>query len=158
LAEAADPTAAALVLLLVDVELDFGGEGGVAGFVLLAGSTGEEGLIAGSVEGDLPPGGGGGDGDGTLEARALNASNFGDGGTLGERAFMEGDRALVTHILVGTVSAIFNTIAALGVGDTLLVGADEMSFGARTSGVVASRGEDKSIDGLLLSRNESNNE
>ena len=142
LAEAADPAAAALVLLLVDVEQDVGRAGGVAGLVLLGGSVGEQGAVAGGNERDLEPGGvGRGDRDLALAARALDARDLGQGGALGDGHV--GDRLAVVevrgvaHVLVGAVGAVLDAVAAAAVGDELLVGADEVRLGARAGRVVA---------------------
>ena len=85
LSEAAHPTAAALVLFLVNIEDDLGGGSGIAWSVLLVVSADEHGLVAGSSCCDLPPGSvARGDGDGALLAGALEAGDLSDCGTFGE--------------------------------------------------------------------------
>ena len=85
MSEAAHPTAAALVLFLVDIENDLGGGSRVARSVLLVVSTDEHGLVAGSSRGNLPPGSvTRGDGDRALLAGALEAGDFSDGSAFGK--------------------------------------------------------------------------
>ena len=58
---------------------------------------------------------------------------------------------MVAHVLVSAISAVFNSVAALAVGDDFLVGADEVGLGAGTGGVVAGGGggrNDGSIDSV----------
>ncbi len=140
LAEAADPTAAALVLLLVDVQADGGGEIGAAGLVLLGGGAGEEGSVAGSKEADLPPSSGTtrGDGDGALEAGALDAGDFGEGGALSGSEVDDGLIARVlAQVLISAISTVFDAVATLSVRDAFFVGADEVGWSAGASSVVA---------------------
>jgi len=138
LAEAADPTAAALVLLLVDIEDDGLDGRGVAGLVLLGRRVGEHGAVAGRDERDPEPGGvGDADRDLALAAGALDARDLGDCVTFSEGALHDRSRRLVAHVLVGAVGAVLDAVAATVVGDELLVGADEVRLGARAGGVVA---------------------
>jgi len=142
LAEAADPTAAALVLLLVDIEDDGLDGRGVAGLVLLGRRVGEHGAVAGRDERDPEPGGvGDADRDLALAAGALDARDLGQGGALGDGHVGDGLAVVevrrVAHVLVGAVGAVLDAVAAAAVGDELLVGADEVRLGARAGGVVA---------------------
>ena len=54
---------------------------------------------------------------------------------------------LIAHVFIGTVSAVFNTITSFAVRNDFFIGANEVSFGARASGVVASSGGGGGDDG-----------
>ena len=51
------------------------------------------------------------------------------------------------HVFISAISAVLNTITSFAVRNHFFVGANEVSFGARASGVVASSGGGGGDDG-----------
>ena len=54
---------------------------------------------------------------------------------------------MFAHVFISAVSAVLNTITSFAVRNDFFVGADEVSFGARTGGVVTSSGGGGGDDG-----------
>ena len=138
MSETTNESTTSLILFLVNIEDDLSSGGRVARSVLFVRSGGKHGVVTRSRGGNVPPSCiARSNSDSSFQAGTFDARYLSDGGAFGEGTLSDGVATLITHVLVSTVSAVFNTVTSFAVRNHFFVGADEVSFGARAGGVVA---------------------